>query len=167
MKFSFVVLSVSCFSFCGLVLNVVFCLFVWLIVELVWFWFFVVDVFGMVEDDDVDEVRLGSSEELLLMAAENLKKSIEHAVRQLEARKVRGEMKLRWSRSLTRQVEALVKVAEALNKIGSKSAVDWDLASYLSGLGARVPKKFVSRRLAYAVRRSELSVLRYDRRRRL
>jgi len=46
----------------------------------------------------------------LLLAAENLKKSIEFTVRQLNARKVRGEMKLRWSRSLVRQVEALVKV---------------------------------------------------------
>jgi hypothetical protein len=30
-------------------------------------------------------------------------------------------MKLRWSRSLVRQVEALVKVVEALDKIGGKS----------------------------------------------
>ena len=97
------------------------------------------------------------SEELLLMAAENLKKSIEHAVRQLEAKKVRGEMKLRWSRSLTRQVEALVKVAEALNKIGSKSVVEMDLASYLSGLQARVPERFVTRKFSRIVRRTQVS----------
>ena len=100
------------------------------------------------------------------MAADNLRKSIEHSVRQLGARKVRGEMKLRWSRSLTRQVEALVKVAEALNKIGGKSAADLDLSSYLSGLETRVPERFVSRRLAHAVRRSESMVLVLDHKRR-
>jgi hypothetical protein len=115
---------------------------------------------------DADDDRLVSSEALLLMAAENLRRSIEHSVGQLGARKVRGEMKLRWSRSLTRQVEALVKVAEALSKIGGKSAADLDLASYLSGLEARVPERFVSRRLTYAVRRFELMVPRHGHKRR-
>lgn len=119
----------------------------------------------MVEGGGVDEVKLGSSEKLLLMAADNLKKSIEHAVRQLEARKVRGEMKLRWSRSLTRQVEALVKVAEALNKIGSKSAADLDLASYLSGLEIRVPERFVSKKFARIVSRVSVRDFRYAHRR--
>jgi len=109
-----------------------------------------VDVLTVIESGS--ELLKGlSSEELLLMAADNLKRSIEHAVRQLEAKKVRGEMKLRWSRSLTRQVEALVKVAEALSKIGSKSAVDLDLPSYLSGIETRVPRTYASRRLAQVV----------------
>jgi len=93
------------------------------------------------------------SEELLMMAAENLKKSIEHSVRQLGARKVRVEMKLRWSRSLTRQVEALVKVAEALNKIGSKSAEEIDLASYLSVLETRIPKNLTTKKISKMFRK--------------
>jgi len=105
------------------------------------------------------------SEELLLMAAENLKKSIEHAVRQLGARKVRGEMKLRWSRSLTRQVEALVKVAEALDKIGSRSAADMDLASYLSVIEARVPRRFVTKKFVRIVDRTRVRRSRYVHRR--
>ena len=102
--------------------------------------------------DEADEVKQEGSEELLLMAAENLKRSIEFAVRKLDARKVRGEVKLRWSRSLTRQVEALVKVAEALNKIGSKSAVDMDMATYLSGLESKVPTRFVTKKFVRIVR---------------
>ena len=111
----------------------------------------------MVEGGESGGFGRSGSEELLLMAAENLKKSIEHAVRQLEAKKVRGEMKLRWSRSLTRQVEALVKVAEALNKIGSKSAADMDLASYLSGLHMRVPQRFVTKEFSRVVRRVQVN----------
>jgi hypothetical protein len=95
------------------------------------------------------------SDELLSLAAENLKKSIEYAVSQLGAKKVRGEMKLRWSRSLTKQVEALVKVAEALNETSSKSAVDVDFASYLSGVQTRVPRRYVSKRLDRIVRRTQ------------
>ena len=101
------------------------------------------------------------SEELLLMAAENLKRSIELTVRQLEARKVRSEMKLRWSRSLTRQVQALVIVAEALNKIGSKSTADLDLASYLSTMESRVPRTYSSRRLARVVVKTQMRVGRH------
>lgn len=86
-----------------------------------------------------------SSEELLLLAADNLKKSIEHAIKQLGTKKVRSDMKLRWSRSLTKQVEALVKVSEALNKIGSKSAENIDLAIYLSYLETKIPKKFAKK----------------------
>jgi hypothetical protein len=41
------------------------------------------------------------------MAAESLKGSIEFTVRQLKAEKVNGEMKIKWSRALVRQVEAL------------------------------------------------------------
>ncbi|HKZ93517.1 MAG TPA: hypothetical protein VJ249_02900 [Candidatus Bathyarchaeia archaeon] len=112
----------------------------------------------MVEDNIASDRRgeRSNSEELLLMAAENLKRSIELTVRQLQAKKVRGEMKLRWSRSLTRQVQALVVVAEALNKIGSKSAVDLDLASYLSAVESRVPKTYASRRLALMVIKTKM-----------
>ncbi len=46
-----------------------------------------------------------SSEELLSMAAENMKGNIKHPLRQLKARKVRGEVKLRSSRVLIRDVE--------------------------------------------------------------
>jgi len=118
----------------------------------------------MVEAGEAGVEHFGS-EELLLMAAENLKKSIEHAVRQLEARKVRSEMKLRWSRSLTRQVEALVKVAEALNKIGSGSEAGVDLASYLSVLERRVPKRFVTKKFARIVGKMRISESRYAHRR--
>jgi len=103
-----------------------------------------------------------SAEGLLLMAAENLKRSIELAVRQLNAKKVRGEMKLKWSRSLTRQVEALVKVAEALNRIGSKSAVELDLANYLSVLESRVPRRFVTRRFERIAGKMRASVSRRE-----
>jgi len=53
-------------------------------------------------------------------------------VSQLSSKKVRGEMKLRWMKYLTRQVEALVKVAkvaETLNNIGNKTATEIDLAA--------------------------------------
>jgi len=80
-----------------------------------------------------------SSDGLLLMATENLKKGIEYAVNQIRSKKVRPDTKLRWMRSLTRQVEALVKVAEALNNIESKSASDIDLATYLSSLEKKIP----------------------------
>ena len=98
---------------------------------------------------------------LLLLAAENLKRSIEFTVGQLNARKVRGEMKLRWSRSLVRQVEALVKVVEALNKVGGKSGVELDLASYLAGLEGKIPKRFVSRGFAGIVRRVQARASRH------
>ena len=55
----------------------------------------------------------------------------------------------------TRQVEALVKVAEVLNKIGSKSAADMDLASYLSVLETRVPRRFVTKKFLELLGRCE------------
>jgi hypothetical protein len=97
---------------------------------------------------------------LLLLAAENLKRSIEFTVGQLNARKVRGEMKLRWSRSLVRQVEALVKVVEALNKVGGKPKVELDLASYLAMVESKVPKRFVGKEFAGVVRRVQASASR-------
>ena len=93
-----------------------------------------------------------SAEGLLLSAAGHLRLSIELAVRQLNARKVRGEMKLRWSKVLTGQVEALIKIAEALSRIEGGSGVGMDLASFLSDVERRVPRRYVSRRLARAVR---------------
>jgi len=57
------------------------------------------------------------------MAAESLKGSIEFTVRQLKAEKVKGEMKIKWSRALVRQVEALIKVVEALKKLSGKLRV--------------------------------------------
>ena len=111
----------------------------------------------MVESGKTGNVERVSSEKLLLMSAENLKKSIDYAVKQLGVDKVSGEMKLRWSRSLTRQVEALVKVAEALHKIGSKSAADMDLASYLSILETKIPRRFVTKKFTRIVRRSRVS----------
>ena len=77
----------------------------------------------MVDGGEVEDARPGGSKGFLLMAAENLRRSIEFSVGQLRAKKVRGEVKLRWSRSLARQVEALVKVAEALNRIGASLLV--------------------------------------------
>ena len=93
-----------------------------------------------------------SAEGLLLLAAEHLRRSIEVAVRQLNARKVRGEMKLKWSRALTGQVEALVKIAQALSRIEGESGVGMDLATFLSDVERKVPRRYVSRRLARAVR---------------
>lgn len=81
-----------------------------------------------------------SSDELLLMATANLKKGIEYAVNQIRSKRVDPDTKLRWIRSLTRQVEALVKVAEASNNIESKSANDIDLATYLSSLEKKIAK---------------------------
>jgi len=106
----------------------------------------------MDEKSDAQEL---SGVALLLMAAENLKRSIEFTIGQLNARKVRSEMKLRWSRSLVRQVEALVKVVEALNKVGGKSGVELDLASYLAGLESKIPKRFVSREFTGIVRKTQ------------
>jgi len=77
-------------------------------------------------------------ERFLLKSAEQLQKGIEYAVKQLNSRKISDEKKMRWIRSLTRQVEALVRVVEALNNIGSRAADSLDLASYLSSVKERV-----------------------------
>jgi hypothetical protein len=118
------------------------------------FVFVFVFIFGGLMDEKSDAQEL-SGVALLLMAAENLKRSIEFTIGQLNARKVRSEMKLRWSRSLVRQVEALVKVVEALNKVGGKSGVELDLASYLAGLESKIPKRFVSREFTGIVRKTQ------------
>jgi hypothetical protein len=78
------------------------------------------------------------SKELLLMSAANLRKGIEYAIRQLNAKRVRSEVKLRWMKSLTKQTEALVKVVEALNNMGARSAKSSDLASFLSSVESRI-----------------------------
>jgi hypothetical protein len=75
---------------------------------------------------------------MLLLATDNLRKGIEYAVRQVRSKKVDPGTKLRWMRALTRQVEALVKVVEAQNNIGSKSAGCLDLAAYLSSVEKRI-----------------------------
>lgn len=81
---------------------------------------------------------LAGAERFLLKSAEHLQKGIEYAVRQLNSRKISDERKMRWIRSLTRQIEALVKVIEALHNIGSKSGSGIDLATYLSSVKERV-----------------------------
>jgi len=106
---------------------------------------------------------VNESEELLLLAAENLKKSIEYAVRQMNARKVRGEAKLRWSRTLTKQVEALVKVAEALNKLETKSGEGLDLSSYLSVVQEKLPREYTTRKFVRIVDKARAGGLRYER----
>jgi porphobilinogen deaminase len=122
------------------------------------------DVVDVGEVAEAGEVEGLSAEGLLLTAAESLKKSIEYAVKQMNTRKVRGEVKLRWSRALTKQVEALVKVAEALNRMEGKSGADEDLASYLSVVEQKVPQKFATRRLTRIIRKVRLSGPRYERR---
>jgi hypothetical protein len=79
-----------------------------------------------------------SSDDMLLLATDNLRKGIEYAVRQVRSKKVDPSTKLRWMRALTRQVEALVKVVEAQSNIGSKSADKHDLATFLSSVQSRI-----------------------------
>lgn len=107
------------------------------------------------------------SEDLLLLAADAIRKSIEQILRQLRARRVRSEMKLRWSRSLIQQIEGLIKVAEALDRLGSKSSADLDLSSYLSVVQAKVPKEFESRRLNRVFHRYHTRGLEHASRRRI
>ena len=86
---------------------------------------------------DVDP--LAGAERFLLKSAEHLQKGIEYAVKQLNSRKISDERKMRWIRSLTRQIEALVKVVEALHNIGSKSAGSINLATFLSSVAKELP----------------------------
>ena len=79
-----------------------------------------------------------SSDDMLLLATDNLRKGIEYAIRQIRSKKVSPATKLRWMRALTRQVEALVKVVEAQSNIGSKSAGSLDLATFLSSVQKRI-----------------------------
>ncbi len=78
-------------------------------------------------------------DELLLTAVDNLKKGMMFTMSQLNSRRVLPEKKLRWLKTLTKQVEALVNVTEALHNIGSKSASDADLATFLSSLAKELP----------------------------
>jgi len=100
-----------------------------------------------------------------LTATANLKKGIEYAVHQIRSKRVNPETKLRWMRNLTRQVEALVKVTEALNKIDSKSAADTDLASYLSGLETKIPRKLATKKFVRLVEKTRLGWSRHAHRR--
>ena len=90
-------------------------------------------------EGSVGQAGLGKAgaERFLLKSAEHLQKGIDYAVKQLASRKISEERKMRWIRALTRQIEALVKVVEALNNIGSNAGV-LDLASYLSSIRERV-----------------------------
>jgi hypothetical protein len=92
------------------------------------------DVGGSVENDKLGKA---GAERFLLKSAEHLQKGIDYAVRQLGSRKISEERKMRWIRALTRQIEALVKVVEALNNIGS-NAGGLDLASFLSSIRDKV-----------------------------
>lgn len=83
-------------------------------------------------------------DEPLLVAVENLKTGMRFTMSQLTSRRVLPERKLRWLKALTRQVEALVNVVEALHNIGSKSASDSDLASFLCSLDSKLPKELKS-----------------------
>jgi hypothetical protein len=83
-------------------------------------------------------------DEPLLIAVDNLKIGMRFTMSQLTSRRVLPEKKLRWLKALTRQVEALVNVVEALHNIGSKSASDSDLASFLCSLDSKLPKELRS-----------------------
>jgi len=79
-----------------------------------------------------------SSDDMLFLATENLRKGIEYAIRQIRSKKVAPAAKLRWMRALTRQVEALVKVVEAQSNVGSKSAGSLDLATFLCSVKEKI-----------------------------
>jgi len=87
-----------------------------------------------------------ASDGSLLFAVENLKKGMTFTMSKIDSRKVPSEKKLRWLKALTRQAEALVDVVEALNKIGSKSAEDIDLATFLGEIREKLPTALSSRR---------------------
>jgi hypothetical protein len=82
-----------------------------------------------------------TSEETLRMTADNLKKGIMLTVSQINSRRVPPEKKLRWLKALARQAEALVDVVQALNKIGSKTTNEIDLATFLSSVEKKLPTK--------------------------
>jgi hypothetical protein len=104
-------------------------------------------------------------DEPLLVAVDNLKVGMTFTMSQLTSRRVLPEKKLRWLKALTRQVEALVNVIEALHNIGSKSASDSDLASFLCSLDSKLPKELrsesfgsVAGECRSAVRRASLGI---------
>ncbi len=78
-------------------------------------------------------------DDLLLTAIDNLKKGMMFTMSQLNSKRVPPEKKLRWLKALTRQVEAIVNVIEALHTIGSKSASDADIATFLSSVAKELP----------------------------
>jgi hypothetical protein len=123
----------------------------------------------MVIQDNVDvkngKIDVEASDEPLLVAVENLKRGMKFTMSQLNSRRVLPEKKLRWLKALTRQVEALVNVIEALHNIGSKSASDADLASFLCSLDSKLPKELrsesfgsVAGECRSAVRRASLGI---------
>jgi hypothetical protein len=93
---------------------------------------------GVVMDSDGSGgLGKADAERFLLRSAEHLQEGIDYAAKLLGSRKVREERKMRWIRALTRQIEALVKVVEALNNIRS-NAGGLDLASYLSSIRDKI-----------------------------
>jgi hypothetical protein len=108
---------------------------------------------ALVHDGDRAKGRKGDDEvydEPLLIAVDNLKIGMVFTMGQITSRRVLPERKLRWLKALTRQVEALVNVVEALHNIGSKSASDGDLASFLCSLESKLPKELRSQSLGSA-----------------
>ncbi len=103
----------------------------------------------MAEDNickKMGKTNVAVSDGPLMFAAENLKKSMTFTMSKIESRKVPHEKKLRWLKALTKQAEALVDVVGALNKIGSKSAEDIDLAKFLGEIQERLPAAVSPRR---------------------
>ena len=123
----------------------------------------------MVVQDNVDakdgKSDVEVSDEPLLVAVENLRKGMKFTMSQLNSRRVMPDKKLRWLKALTRQVEALVNVIEALHNIGSRSASDSDLATFLCSLQEKLPKELQSQSLGSvagecrtAIRRASLGI---------
>jgi hypothetical protein len=142
---------------------------------LVYLWGFGVVTYGLIGSGvwlslvrDGSGAKKGDGEvfdEPLLIAVENLKTGMTFTMSQLTSRRVQPEKKLRWLKALTRQVEALVNVVEALHNIGSKSASDVDLASFLCSLESKLPKELrsessglVAGECRAAIRRASLGV---------
>jgi len=101
-------------------------------------------------DAENGKIDVEASDEPLLIAVENLKKGMKFTMSQLNSRRVLPEKKLRWLKALTRQIEALVNVVEALHNIGSKSASGLDLATFLSSLEKELPTQQQTRVLGSA-----------------
>lgn len=99
-------------------------------------------------------------DELLLTAIDNLKNGMTFTMSQINSRRVLPEKKLRWLKALTRQVDALVNVIEALHGIGSKSASDADLATFLSSLAKDFPAEAQTSSLDLAARECRTSMRR-------
>lgn len=103
------------------------------------------------------------SEMMLLKTAEALQKSMEYMLSQLNSRKIRSEMKLKYARSMPRQVEAMVKVILAMRSINSKSADAVDFAVYLSKLESAMPSNLAPAKIAKIARTMREHSLKWQR----